>query len=103
MRESTVEKHLLKQMKRLGIEVRKVKWIGRAHAPDRLVMFDGGIWVELKAPGKRPRPGQVREHMRMRAAGLKVHVLDTLSGVDVFAYELELKLCLYSRLENTKS
>lgn len=103
MRESKVEEHLLKQMKRLGIEVRKVKWIGRAHAPDRLVMFDGGIWVELKAPKKAPRPGQAREHKRMRAAGLAVHVIDTLSGVDVFTEELERKKCPRSRRANTKS
>jgi len=38
MRESDIEAHLVKRVKELGGEVRKVKWIGRNGAPDRLVM-----------------------------------------------------------------
>lgn len=79
-RERDIEKYLVGRVKALGGEVRKVKWIGRNGAPDRLVMLpavptrpsalidnqDGTstyqtlrvghpgrtIWVELKAPGK---------------------------------------------------
>lgn len=103
MKESVVEKHLVKCMFLLGLEVRKVQWVGRRHAPDRVVFFAGGIYVELKAPGEKPRSGQVREHKRMRAAGFDVRVLDTIEAVDAFAVELERKLCLRSRQENTKS
>ena len=39
IRESDVEKYLVKRVKALGGEVRKVKWIGRDGAPDRLVML----------------------------------------------------------------
>jgi hypothetical protein len=71
-RESDIEKHLVKRVKELGGEVRKVQWIGRRGAPDRLVMLPreaNCIWVELKAPGEKPRPEQAREHDRMRAMG----------------------------------
>lgn len=39
MRESVVEAHLVKRVKALGGEVRKVQWIGRRGAPDRVVML----------------------------------------------------------------
>lgn len=37
--EAKIEKYLVKQVKTLGGEVRKVKWLGRRGAPDRLVML----------------------------------------------------------------
>jgi hypothetical protein len=94
-RESDIEKYLVKRVKELGGEVRKVQWPGRAGAPDRLVMLpwrddpttdDGGkdqtIWIELKAPGKKADPHQLREHERMRKMGQLVVVIDSLEGVD---------------------
>jgi len=94
MRESEIEKYLVKKVKALGGEVRKVKWIGRRGAPDRLVMFpvtnqkfiDGmwgtALWVELKATGEVPEPHQLREHVRMRRVGQRVVVIDSIEGVD---------------------
>jgi hypothetical protein len=103
--ESSIEDYLVAQVKRLGGEVRKVKWIGRDGAPDRLVMlprswgvkpggvmFNEGspaIWVELKRPGgkatfpKNPHERkQAREHERMRKMGQRVEVIDSFEGVD---------------------
>ena len=93
MRESTVEQYLVERVRALGGEVRKVQWIGRKGAPDRLVMLPvdcpayvcgetGTIWVELKAPGEKPKPHQVREHQRMREMGQRVEVIDSVEGVD---------------------
>lgn len=97
IRERDIERHLVKRVKELGGEVRKVQWIGRRGAPDRLVMlpkmpyhstapvvyhFPRTIWVELKAPGKKAEPHQVREHERMRAMGQRVVVLDSIEGVE---------------------
>jgi hypothetical protein len=69
-----------------------VQWIGRGGAPDRLVMLpscvfingqgmNSTVWVELKAPGKKPTVQQLREHDRMRAMGQRVEVVDSLKGV----------------------
>ena len=82
--ERDIEAYLVRRVKALGGEVRKVKWIGRRGAPDRLVMLPrhGAIWVELKAPGKKPEPHQLREHERMRAMGQYIVVIDTLDVVD---------------------
>jgi hypothetical protein len=100
MRERDIEKHLVERVKALGGEVRKVQWVGRRGAPDRLVMlgtrvrFDVplghreavrpalSVWVELKAPGKVPEPHQVREHERMRRMGQRVEVIDSIEGVE---------------------
>ena len=89
MRESQIEAYLVKRVKALGGEVRKVQWIGRRGAPDRLVMlpyekviFNTAIWVELKAPGVKPETHQLREHKRMRDMGQRVVVIDSIEGVD---------------------
>ena len=93
MKERDIEAHLVRRVKELGGEVRKVKWIGRIGAPDRLAMlptrndangFRGNrtIWVELKAPGEKARPSQVREHDRMRKMGQRVVVIDSIEGVE---------------------
>jgi hypothetical protein len=100
MRESEIESYLVKRVKEVGGECRKVKWLGRNGAPDRLVMLPRGetaiwnnwnntIWVELKAEGlaalfpHTPHERQQhREHERMRAVGQRVEVIDSLAGVD---------------------
>lgn len=101
MRESTIEQYLVERVKALGGEVRKVRWIGRNGAPDRLVMFPptGGhsqmdtpsmmqwkvnttIWIELKAPGEKVKPHQAREHDRMRSMGQRVEVVDSFERVE---------------------
>jgi hypothetical protein len=89
MRESKIESYLVARVKALGGEVRKVNWIGRRGAPDRLVMLPyrkllapQTIWVELKATGQVAEPHQVREHKRMRAKGQRVEVVDSFQRVD---------------------
>lgn len=98
MRESDIEEYLVKRVKELGGEVRKVKWIGRRGAPDRLVMLPftekenrkpgepyalpQTLWVELKAPGEKAKPHQAREHERMRRMGQQVEVVDSIERVD---------------------
>lgn len=83
MRERDIENYLVEQVRKRGGEVRKVKWIGRRGAPDRLVMLpDRTVWVELKAFGEKVKPHQVREHERMRRMGQRVEVVDSYQGVD---------------------
>ena len=89
MRESTIENYLVERVKALGGEVRKVKWIGRHGAPDRVAMLPGLLmWIELKAPGEKAKPHQVREHQRMRAMGQMVAVIDSMELVDEFFSEV---------------
>lgn len=83
MRESTIENYLVERAKALGGECRKLRWIGRNGAPDRIVMLNGQvIFIELKAPGEKAKPHQVREHERMRRMGQRVEVVDSFERVD---------------------
>ena len=84
MRERDIESHLVRSVKALGGEVRKLKWIGRRGAPDRVVMLPGGrlYWVELKAPGQKAAPHQAREHERMRGMGQAVVVIDSFDVIE---------------------
>lgn len=94
MRERDIENHLVRRVREEGGEVRKVQWVGRRGAPDRLVMLPSTadanglayvactIWVELKAPGEKPQPHQQREHDRMRRMGQVVVVIDSIQGVE---------------------
>ena len=54
MRESVIEKYLVQRVKALGGEVRKVNWIGRRGAPDRLVMLPENVHPR-PAPGRQTR------------------------------------------------
>jgi hypothetical protein len=103
-RESQIEHRLVQRVKELGGEVRKVKWVGRAGAPDRLVMLPErllfntvsiagslsstvpkpprSIWVELKAPGVKVSAHQLREHERMRKMGQRVEVVDSYERIE---------------------
>lgn len=83
MLEKTIERYLVKRITELGGEVRKIQFIGRRGAPDRLVMMPmWTCWIELKAPGQKAKPHQVREHTRMQRMGQDVRVIDSIEAVD---------------------
>ena len=89
MRERDIEDYLVKRVKECGGEIRKVRWVGRKSAPDRLVMLPESIrapsaviWVELKASGKDATAAQKREHKRMRRFGMDVRVINGFEQVE---------------------
>lgn len=78
MREKTIEQHLVKAVKNSGGIAPKLVSPGFDGMPDRLVLLPAGKigFVEVKAPGKEPRPLQVARHGLLRRLGFKVYVLD---------------------------
>lgn len=78
-REALIETHLCKEVEARGGITYKLSSIGRMNKPDRLVMLPGGriIFVECKAPGQKPRAGQLREHERLHKLGFRVEVVDS--------------------------
>ena len=78
MREKTIEQPLVKAVKNSGGIAPKLVSPGFDGMPDRLVLLPGGKigFVEVKAPGKEPRPLQVARHGLLRRLGFKVYVLD---------------------------
>jgi hypothetical protein len=91
LRERNVESHLRKAVTDTGGLCRKVQWIGRVGAPDRLCAWPTtkrSGFVELKRPAKGAEAHQAREHARLRACGIRVDVLDTIEKVDVYVKEM---------------
>jgi len=90
MRESHIEKELCKRAKKMGAIPYKFTSPGRVSVPDRLIIAPSGrmAFVEVKAPGKKPTPMQEREHLKIRALGHKVYILDNLDQIDDILNEL---------------
>ena len=76
--EKSIESKLVKAVKKMGGIAPKFVCPGFAGMPDRIVLLPGGVmaFVEVKAPGKKPRPLQVARHGMLTALGFKVYVLD---------------------------
>ena len=83
MRERDIERKLVVEtVRRRGVALKFVS-PGCVGVPDRIVMLPDGKmgFVELKAPGKKPRPIQVRRIQQMRKMGFKVFVIDGVEQI----------------------
>lgn len=76
--------------KRLVIAVRKrrglcPKWVspGLDGVPDRIILLPGGriAFAELKAPGQKLRPLQLRRKAQLERLGFTVHVIDNTDQI----------------------
>ena len=78
MRERVIEQCLVKAVKARGGMCPKFTSPGMDGMPDRLVLLPHGrfCFVEVKAPGEKPRPLQVHKHKQLRRLGFKEYVLD---------------------------
>lgn len=89
MRERDIEEYLRKQVKKAGGKAYKFESPGNDGVPDRLVIFPGNqiYFVELKAPGKKPRPLQEKQMRDLTKFGCDVLVIDSKDQVDEFLTE----------------
>ena len=78
MREKEIEQKLMRKVKKRGGICPKFISPGYDGMPDRLVLMPGGkmAFVELKAPGRKPRPLQIARHEKLRSLGFRVYVID---------------------------
>lgn len=84
MLEKTLEGLLVKAVKKRGGLALKFISPGFAGMPDRLILLEGGRYgfVEVKAPGKIPRPLQLARHEKLRGLGIGVYVLDSEKQIE---------------------
>ena len=84
MREQEIELQLVRAVKNMGGRAVKFMSPGFDGMPDRLVLLPGGKcgFVEVKAPGKRPRALQVVRHEMLKELGFKVYVLDAIGQIE---------------------
>ena len=78
MREREIEKKLVDAVKTQGGVCWKFVSPGTAGVPDRIILMPMGriAFVEVKAPGERPRKLQLARHRLSRRLGFKTFVLD---------------------------
>lgn len=78
MREKTIEQKFRAAVKAAGGLAVKFTSPGFDGVPDRLALLPDGkmAFVEVKAPGKKPRPLQLARHRQLQQLGFKVYVLD---------------------------
>lgn len=83
MREQNIEHRLVTEVKIRGGFAPKFVSPGLDGVPDRLVLFPRGrlAFVEVKAPGKKPRPIQRRRMEQLTALGFRVYVLDRIEQI----------------------
>ena len=86
MLESQIERYFCREIKKLGGRTLKLTPPGMAGMPDRLVLLPGGrvVFVELKAPGEKPRPLQRKRARELWGLGFGVVFIDSYQGVDTF-------------------
>ena len=86
MRESKIEAELVKRVKAAGGRTRKVRWLCRNGAPDRLIWWPGprAAFVEVKALGVSVdwRGPQGREITTLREDDWAVYVLNDVEQID---------------------
>lgn len=79
MREKIIEQKLVTAVKKHGGICPKFVSPGFDGMPDRLVLLPNGkfAFVEVKAPGEKPRPLQLARHRLLSRLGFQVYILDS--------------------------
>lgn len=83
MTEKNIEQALRKAVRDSGGIALKFVSPGFAGVPDRLLLMPGGrtAFVEVKAPGEKPRALQLSRHKLLRRLGFKVYILDSKEAI----------------------
>ena len=91
MREKTIEQKFVTAVKTAGGLALKFTSPGFDGVPDRLALLPGGkvAFVEVKAPGEKPRPLQLARHRLLRRLGFRVYVLDGESQIGGMIDEIQ--------------
>ena len=91
MRESVVERAVVRAVEDAGGLALKLVSPGWAGAPDRLVLLPGGrvMFVEAKRPGEEPRPLQAYRHRELERLGFEVRVISTIVEVAQLRRDIE--------------
>ena len=91
MREKTIEQKFVAAVKPAGGLTLKFTSLGFDGVPDRLALLPDGkmAFVEVKAPGEKPRPLQLARHRLLRRLGFRVYVLDEESQIGGMIDEIQ--------------
>lgn len=91
MRESKIEDKLKKAVKDMsGIAIKLIS-PSLDGLPDRLVLLPGGkfAFIELKAPGKKLRPLQIKRKRHLASLGFLVYCIDDTKQIGGILDEIQ--------------
>lgn len=90
MTEKYIEQKLLRAVKERGGIAPKFVSPGLDGVPDRIVLLPMGrmAFVELKAPGKKMRPLQVKRKTQLEALGFLVYCVDGIEQIEEVLKEM---------------
>lgn len=90
MREKIIEQKLAAAVKKHGGICPKFTSPGFDGMPDRIVLMPNGkmAFVEVKAPGEKPRPLQLARHRLLSRLGFQVYVLDCEEQIETIIQEI---------------
>nr|WP_304413605.1 VRR-NUC domain-containing protein [Trueperella pecoris] len=91
MRETVVEQALSKAVRTHGGLCWKFTSPGTVGVPDRIIILPGGHvgFVEVKAPGQKPRPIQTHRHNQLHALGANVYTIDHPNQIQGILNEIQ--------------
>ena len=94
MKKRAIERYLANKVKQLGGKSFKFVSPGNAGVPDRIVIIPGGhiFFIELKAPGKKPRKLQQVVIKQLKQLGCNVLTIDSKEQVNRFIDEAKIML-----------
>ena len=84
IRERDIEQALIRAVRKAGGLCLKFVSPGWSGAPDRMCLFFPGraVFVEVKAPGRKPRPLQIRRAQQLERLGFPVYVVDSKEAIE---------------------
>lgn len=90
MVEKEIEKLFCRKVRQAGGKAYKFISPGNSGVPDRLVILPGGKigFVELKAPGEKPRPDQTYQIQQLENMGCYAAVADQPDQLDQIIREI---------------
>ena len=83
LRERDIERKLVAAVKKEGGLALKFVSPGLSGVPDRIILMPGGMvcFAELKAPGQKMRPLQVKRKEMLEGLGFQVYCIDSMEKI----------------------
>lgn len=104
--EKSLEKLLVREVKKLGGAALKYHNSFDTAFPDRLILLPGGRvwWVELKSPGKKPTKLQALKIKQLQKLGFGATIVDSLESLNYLLPKLQLlSLCQNSECKENQN
>lgn len=90
MREKIIEQKLVQAVKAVHGMAPKFVSPGLDGVPDRIILLPGGrmAFAEIKAPGEKMRPLQVRRKRQLEKLGFSVYCVDSIEQIEEILKEI---------------